>query len=109
MNRVRGAKIHVPGIPKENDAGKKNNDWKSSRADDRHKSSDVGSTINPNSIKIITTNSHFGTWSWNYKTPKTNRPSQEQQLNLTENSQQQIGKPGHKRIFYDAARKKLLT
>lgn len=26
MNRVRGAKIHVPGIPKENDAGKKNND-----------------------------------------------------------------------------------
>ena len=29
------------------------NDRKSSRADDRHKSSDSGSTTNPNSMKII--------------------------------------------------------
>ena len=38
------------------------NDRKSSRVDDRHKSSDSGSTINPNSMKILTKNLHFGTF-----------------------------------------------
>lgn len=74
QHKTTSSKTHITAPQKKMIEGK-NRNCKSSRVDDRHKSSDVGSIMNLNTIKIIMKNSHLHTLSWNYKTPKTNRPS----------------------------------
>lgn len=74
QHKTTSSKTHITAPQKKMIEGK-NRNCKSSRVDDRHKSSDVGSTMNLNTIKIIRKNSHLHTLSWNYKTRKTNRPS----------------------------------